>query len=242
MTVQLFIPCYLDQCAPALAQALTDSLNQFGIAWNYPPAQTCCGQFAYNAGEWPAARKLMRHFLQVFGAAETVLCPSASCVLTVRHHYNQLVANVREATLLARLQSRLWEWSEWLARQKPLPWPLTFSGTLVLHHSCAARQLGLLDHLPALLGQVTGLTIRQVSPYYSCCGFGGLFSVKCPELSQAIGESYLQAVLDTGAEGLLSQDLSCLMHLAGIIRARHWPLKIYHLAEILAPPNPYIQK
>lgn len=184
----------------------------------------------------------MRHFLQVFGAAETVLCPSASCVLTVRHHYNQLVANVREATLLARLQSRLWEWSEWLARQKPLPWPLTFSGTLVLHHSCAARQLGLLDHLPALLGQVTGLTIRQVSPYYSCCGFGGLFSVKCPELSQAIGESYLQAVLDTGAEGLLSQDLSCLMHLAGIIRARHWPLKIYHLAEILAPPNPYIQK
>jgi len=199
--------------------------------------QTCCGQFAFNAGEWPAARKLMRHFLRVFGAAETILCPSASCVLTVRQHYQQLVTGYHESERLAQVQYHLWEWSEWLIQQLPLPWSLNFSGTLLFHHSCAARQLGVTDYLSTLLSQVSGLTLREVSPYYSCCGFGGLFSVKCPELSIAIGETYLQAVLDTGVDGLVSHDLSCLMHLEGIIRARRFPLKLYHLAEILAPGN-----
>lgn len=235
MNLKLFIPCYMDQCAPAIAQAVADTLNALAIPWEYPRDQTCCGQFAYNIGEWNAARTLMQHFLQVFGEAETILCPSASCVLMVRYHYPQLAAPRAATNRPAPVPPRIFEWSEWLVTHTPLPWPLTFPATLVLHHSCAARQLGLLDHLRQLLAAVAGLKLVEVSDYFSCCGFGGLFSLKCPELSQAMGEAYLQAVLDTGAEGLVSTDLSCLLHLHGIIQARHWPLQVYHLAEILAP-------
>lgn len=232
----------MDQCAPAVVQALTDALDALGVAWEYPLEQTCCGQFAYNAGEWQAARQLMRHFLQVFGAAETILCPSASCVLTVRQHYQQLAKGLPESGRLAQVQSRLWEWSEWLIQQRPLPWPMAFSGTLALHQSCAARHLGVAAHLSPLLSQVSRLNLKQVSPYYSCCGFGGTFSVNCPELSIAMGETYLRAVLDMGVDGLVSQDLSCLIHLEGIIRARNWPLRLYHLAELLAPGTGFNQK
>ncbi len=211
-------------------------LDRWGVAWDYPEDQTCCGQFAFTIGDLATARRLMRHFLRVFGNRETILCPSASCALMVRRHYPHLARDAGERREIEDLAGRVRELSEWLAKQGPLPWTTQFSGTLVLHRSCKARQLEVLPDARQVLAQVAGLRVAEVSPYYSCCGFGGAFKVQHPRLSRDIGEGYLQAVRATGAQGLVSLDYSCLLHLRGIARDRGWDLRFFHLAEILLQP------
>ncbi len=231
MALQLFIPCFMDQGAPQVAAATASLLGRLGVAWNYPQAQTCCGQFAFTSGDPATARRLMRHFLRVFGQAETILCPSASCSYMVRRNYPQLALNPGELREIEGLAGRVRELSEWLAEWGPLPWTPRFPGTLVLHRSCKARQIGVLPAARQVLSQVAGLKLLEVSPYYACCGFGGVFSALQPQLSQDIGEDYLDAVQATGAQGLVSLDSSCLLHLRGLAQARD--LQFFHLAEIL---------
>lgn len=233
MTVQLFIPCYVDQYAPQVAQALCEILNKLNIPWSYPATQTCCGQFAFNAGDWPTARRLMRHFFRVFHDDQIIVCPSASCVLTVRRHYSQLIETPADAAHLQRLQPLVFEFTEWVTSLLPLPFPLAWPGRIFLHQSCAARQLALLPHFKHLVNLIAHLQPLEISPAYSCCGFGGLFSLKCPDLSQAIGANYLTAVLNTNPAALVSPDVGCLLHLQGILRTNRQTLPLYHVAELI---------
>jgi L-lactate dehydrogenase complex protein LldE len=235
--LKLFIPCFLDQCAPQVASAVAGLPARLGVAAHYPTEQTCCGQFAWTAGDPATARRLMRHFLQVFAGPETILCPSASCTYMVRHCYPQLAEGWREQRAVASLASRVMEFSEWLAGWGPLPWTPGFDGALVLHQSCKARQLGDLDGAREVLLQVNGLELLTISPYYTCCGFGGTFGLQHPELSRDMGEAYLAAVSATGAAGLVSLDYSCLLHLQGLGAAPARNLKFYHLAEIMIRPG-----
>jgi L-lactate dehydrogenase complex protein LldE len=231
--LQLFIPCFLDQCAPQVASAVVRILARLGVVPRYPADQTCCGQFAWTAGDPATARSLMGHFLRVFAGAGTILCPSASCAYMVRHCYPQLAEGPGERRTLAALASRVMELGEWLAGWGPLPWTPRFEGALVLHQSCKARQLGVLPQAREVLSGVEGLTLLTVSPYYSCCGFGGTFSLQHPGLSREMGEAYLAAVSATGATGLVSLDYSCLLHLRGLGLAAARDLKFFHLAEII---------
>ena len=233
MALNLFIPCFLDQCAPAQAAAVAAVLDRLGLAWDYPPEQTCCGQFASTLGDPATARRLMRHFLRVFAGADTILCPSASCTYMVRRCYPELAQDPAERRQAEALAGKTLELSEYLDRRGPLPWTPRFDGSLVLHRSCKARQLGALPGAARLLSQVSGLRLLEVSPYYSCCGFGGVFSVRRPDLAAEIGEAYLEAVAATGAQGLVSLDYSCLMHLKSLAAARGRDLQFFHLAEIL---------
>lgn len=233
MALKLFIPCFLDQAAPQVATAAAALLDRLGLAWDYPEAQTCCGQFACTLGDPATARRLMRHFLRVFGSGDTIICPSASCTLMVRHYYLGLAQNPRERREAEVLAGRTLELSEFIDRSGPLPWTPQFDAPLVLHRSCKARQLGALPGVARVLSQVAGLRLQEVSPYYSCCGFGGVFSVQHPDLSREMGEAYLEAVLATRARGLVSLDYSCLMHLQGLAAARGWDLQFFHPAEIL---------
>jgi L-lactate dehydrogenase complex protein LldE len=233
LALQLFIPCFLDQSAPRVAAAVVTLLNRLGLAWDYPADQTCCGQFAYTLGDPDTARRLMRHFLQVFAGTGTILCPSASCTSMVRQHYPDLAAAGRERREAEALAARTLELSEFLDRLGPLPWTPGFTGSLVLHRSCKARQLGALEGAARVLSQAPGLQLPEVSPYYACCGFGGVFSVQHPELSREIGEAYLEAVAATGARGLVSLDYSCLLHLKSVAAASGRKLEFFHLAEVL---------
>ncbi len=233
MPLKLFIPCFLDQGAPRVAAAAASLLDRLGVAWDYPADQTCCGQFACSVGDPDTARRLLRHFLEVFGQATTIVCPSASCTLMVRHYYPGLAQDPGERRQAEALAARTLELSEFLDRHGPLPWRPRLEAPLVLHRSCKARQLGALTGAARVLSQVAGLQLQEVSPYYSCCGFGGVFSVQHPELAAEIGGAYLEAVLASGARGLVSLDYSCLMHLRGVAAARGWNLQFLHLAEIL---------
>ena len=138
--IKLFIPCFLDQLAPQVAQAVTGLLDRLNVAWGYPEDQTCCGQFAWTVGDVATARRLMRHFLRVFAGDETILCPSASCTYMVRHCYPQLAEGPGERHAVAALAARVMELGEWLDSRGPLPWSPRFGGSLVLHQSCKARR------------------------------------------------------------------------------------------------------
>ena len=216
-------------------------LDRLKVAWDYPGDQTCCGQFAWTVADAPTARRLMRHFLRVFAGAGTILCPSASCTYLVRQCYPQLAEGLKEQRAVAALASRIMELGEWLAGWGPLPWTPRFEASLVLHQSCKARQLGVLPQAREVLSRIQGLELLTISPYYSCCGFGGTFSLQHPGLSRDMGEAYLAAVAATGAAGLVSLDYSCLLHLQGLNVGPGRDLKFYHLAEILAmsgnPPS-----
>jgi L-lactate dehydrogenase complex protein LldE len=234
MGLKLFIPCFLDQCATGVAYAVAGLLDRLGVIWEYPEDQTCCGQFAWTAGDAGTARRLMRHFLRVFDGAETILCPSASCTYLVRHCYPDLAESPRERQAVKSLASRVFELSEWLAQVGPVPWVPKFEDSLVLHQSCKARQLGVLPCARKVLSWINGLKILTVSPYYTCCGFGGIFSLMQPEISREIAEAYMTAVAATGASGLVSLDYSCLLYLKGLEFPAALDLKFYHLSEILA--------
>jgi L-lactate dehydrogenase complex protein LldE len=233
MVCKLFIPCFLDQGAPRVAGAVTEILDRLGVVWEYPPDQTCCGQFAWTVGDWATARRLMRHFLQVFAGAGTIICPSASCTYLVRHCYPELAESPTERGAAEALASRVLELSEFLVQTGPLPWTPRFAGSLVLHASCKAKQLEVLPRARQVLSQVAGLEVRQVSPYFTCCGFGGTFNLMHPELSREMGAAYLNAVAATGPAGLVSLDYSCLLHLQGLEIPAARNLDFYHLAEVL---------
>jgi L-lactate dehydrogenase complex protein LldE len=239
VSLKLFVPCFLDQCAPRVAGAVADLLTRLGVAWEYPQDQTCCGQFAWTTGDVATARRLLGHFLRVFAGDETILCPSASCTYLVRHGFPQLAATPGEQRAIAALAARVLELSEWLQARGPLPWTPGVHRSLVLHQSCKAQQLGLMAGAREVLSQVEGLELATVSPYYTCCGFGGAFSLQHPDLSRDMGEAYLGAVAATGAAGLVSLDYSCLLHLQNLDVPAARDLKFYHLAEILTmAPKP----
>jgi L-lactate dehydrogenase complex protein LldE len=231
--LKLFIPCFLDQAAPGVAGVVAGLLDRLDVVWEYPEAQTCCGQFAWTAGDATTTRRLMRHFLRVFAGTEPILCPSASCTYLVRRCYPELAEGPRERRTVEALAARVLELSEWLGKIGTLPFTPRFTGSLVLHQSCKARQLGALAGARQILAQVEGLEVLTVSPYYGCCGFGGAFSLMQPEISREIGEAYLKAVAFTGASGVVSLDYSCLLHLQGLGVQEARDLKFYHLAEIL---------
>jgi L-lactate dehydrogenase complex protein LldE len=237
MSVKLFIPCFMDQFAPELGETVARLLDGLGLDWDYPPEQTCCGQFALTVGDLATARRLMRHFFRVFGGAEAILCPSASCTLMVRHSYPGLAQGRQEQRQADSLAARTWELSEWLAAQGPLPWKPAFAGALAVHQSCKARQLGALPKAVQVLTQVEGLRLTEVSPFYACCGFGGVFKAQHPELARIIGGAYLEAAAATGATGLVSLDYSCLLHLKSVAAERRLTMGLFHLAELVQPPG-----
>ena len=233
MTVQLFIPCYIDQFSPHVAHSFCNLLDKLNISWNYPEAQTCCGQFAFNAGDWQSARRLMRHFFQVFNGSEPIICPSSSCVLTIRRHYPVLVENSADAANLRRLQPLVFEFTEWLGTLLPLPFPLVWPGRIFLHNSCSARQLNILPGFKQFLSSIQHLQYSELTTYHSCCGFGGFFSFKNPDLALAIGSNYLQSVLATNSTALVSSDIGCLLHLQKILNLHKIKLPMYHLIELI---------
>ena len=141
-----------------MARAVTGLLDRLNVARGYPEDQTCCGQFAWTVGDPATARRLMRHFLRVFAGAETILCPSASCTYMVRQCYPQLAEGRQEQRAVAALASRVMELGEWLAGWGPLPWTPRFEGSLVLHQSCKARQLGVLIAPGRSCPRLTGLS------------------------------------------------------------------------------------
>lgn len=250
MEVALFVPCYVDQLAPAVAMAALRVLQSAGCEVSYDPSQTCCGQPFLNLGLRPEASRLARGHLARFAAAQAVVCPSASCVASVRHHFGELGEGLDEGGRETR--ERTFELGEFLVRRLDrVQLGARFAHRVAILPSChGLRELGLgspserpdggtRDTTRTLLEAVEGLELCEPVRVDECCGFGGAFSVGFPELSARVGRDKLRALGATGAEYVTSTDVSCLMHLGGLrARAGFGPEPI-HLAEILdARPQP----
>jgi L-lactate dehydrogenase complex protein LldE len=243
--VGLFIPCYVDQLAPAVGEATVAVLERAGCTVDYDPAQTCCGQPFWNLGLASEATRLACAHLERFARHDAVVCPSASCVATVRRHYPSLGVGLDAAG--RRTRERCFELTEFLVRELGrVELGARFPHEVALLASChGLRELDLghpsegahpateVGPTERLLRAVEGLELRMPSRD-ECCGFGGAFAVEFPEVSGRIGRDKLADLAATGAEYVTATDTSCLLHLDGIRRRLGSGPKAIHVAEILA--------
>jgi L-lactate dehydrogenase complex protein LldE len=236
--LSLFIPCFVDQLLPQVAVDTVKVLRRIGYEVDYPEAQTCCGQPAFNTGYWDDARPCAERFVQVFKHADVVVCPSGSCVTMVRKFYADLLNSTLRGDALA-LASRTFELSEFLVKVAAVTQVgATFPHAVTYHASChGLRELHLRDEPLQLLRQVNGLKLIEMARSEECCGFGGTFATKFADISAAMGISKAENVAATGAEFVTAVDPSCLLHLEGILGKRHAPVRAIHLASILAQEN-----
>ncbi|MEW6635245.1 MAG: (Fe-S)-binding protein [Actinomycetota bacterium] len=238
MRVALFIPCFVDLVSPEVGVSVVRVLRRLGCEVVYPEGQTCCGQPAFNSGYFDEARAMARRFMDVFERWDHVVCPSGSCTTMVSHYYPFLFQNLPDERRRAEaLGSRVREFSDFLvnvlgARELGA----RYEGRAVFHCGChQRRELGVLEEPRELLGNVEGLDLVDWENEELCCGFGGTFSVKMPEVSTAMADEKIRALERSGADTVVSCDSSCLMHLGGRLRRTGRDTRVYHLAQILDP-------
>ena len=235
--VALFITCLGDQFFPQVGESVVRILRRLGVEVTFNPTQTCCGQPAFNTGYPQEAREVATRVLDLFDDADYVVAPSGSCTSMIRVFYPELFAGdparLRKAQ---QLGERFFEFSEFLVNVlKVEDVGASFPRRVAYHDSChLLRELGIEEQPRKLIRAVRGLELLELEDNQLCCGFGGTFSVKFPEVSVAMGEDKLRAATAAGAEVLVANDSGCLMHLAGVIHRQGLPLKTMHLAELLA--------
>jgi L-lactate dehydrogenase complex protein LldE len=236
MDVQLFVPCFMDQLYPETAFNTIKVLEKAGCRVRYNENQTCCGQPAFNAGFRDEARAVCAKFLKDFSGNEIIVTPSASCAGFIRNYYSLLFENSATNSDLKYLKQQVFELSDFLVNKiKVTEFGASLNAKAVYHDSCAGlRECGIKQEPRILLAGVSGLELVEMKDVETCCGFGGTFAVKFEPISVAMGEQKAQHAADTGAEYLISTDMSCLMHIQGVIDNKGLPLKSLHLADVLA--------
>ncbi|MEY3921212.1 MAG: hypothetical protein RL634_973 [Bacteroidota bacterium] len=236
MDVHVFIPCFIDQLYPDAGFNTIKVLEKVGCKVHYNPKQTCCGQPAFNAGYWGEAKEVCNKFIDDFQHAETIVIPSASCAGFVKNYYSKIYDNAPNQKDIKQFQGKVFELSDFLINQLKIEdVGASFHGKVAYHDSCAAlRECNLRIEPKLLLSKVRGLELLEIKENETCCGFGGTFSVKFEGISTAMGEQKVKNIVDTNADYLVSTDLSCLMHLNGIIQKKGHSIKSMHLADILA--------
>jgi len=235
MKVSLFIPCLTDQFFPRVGLNLVKILKKAGASVDYPMEQTCCGQPAFNSGYHEEAIELAQRFLQVFRTAEYIVAPSGSCTSMVRIFYPEIVHDHNLRELLHEVTSKTYEFSEFLVNVMGIkdlgarfPYKVTY------HDAChLLRELKVKDPPRELIRHVRDIEFVEMDNSEGCCGFGGTFSVKFPEISTAMAEDKATAISASGAEYVVANDSSCLMQIAGYMSRKGISVKPLHLAELL---------
>lgn len=236
MKVALFATCVADQAFPDVAHSVVRVLRRHGCEVTFPRAQVCCAQPALNSGYFAEARRVAAQLLEALSGAEYVVTPSGSCAAMIRHHYASLFENDPARLAEAeRLSASIYEFSQFMINVlKVERLEGSFPHSVTFHPSChASRLLGARAEPLSLLRAVPDLELRPLANADDCCGFGGTFALKLPEISGAIADEKLQHVRDTGARYLVGTDLGCLMHLAGRMRRRGVTVDALHIAELV---------
>ncbi len=236
MRVQLFIPCFVDQLFPQTAFNMVSVLEKAGCIVDYNTNQTCCGQPAFNAGFRDEAKEVCSKFIRDFSGADYVVAPSASCVGFIRNYYPQIFDNSSVHNPVKDLQKRTFEFSEFLVNILQVDdFGAALQGKATYHDSCAGlRECRIKEEPRRLLSKVRGLELLEMKDVETCCGFGGTFAVKFEAISISMADQKVTNALETGADYIISTDLSCLMHLDGFIRKNNLPIKTRHIADVLA--------
>ena len=236
MNVHVFIPCFVDQLYPTAGFNTIKVLEKAGCTVSYNPEQTCCGQPAFNAGYWGESREVCNKFINDFSGAEYIVMPSASCTGFIKNYYPKIYDNASNQKDIKGFQEKVYELSDFLVNILNIDdLGAHFDGVATYHDSCAAlRECKIKSEPRKLLEKVKGLKLIDLKDNETCCGFGGTFAVKFEGISVAMGEQKVQHIVNTDADYLISTDLSCLMHIGGIMEKMALPIKSLHLADVLA--------
>jgi L-lactate dehydrogenase complex protein LldE len=235
MRITLFIPCLVDYFYPATGIAMVEVLRRIGVEIDYRSSQTCCGQPAMNTGYRHEAHAVAGRWLKVFDRSQYIVAPSGSCVSMVRNLYTELFDGGLSEEQKA-LCARTFEFSEFLVKiLKVTDVGARFEERVTYHDAChLLRELGVKDEPRILLRNVRGLEFIELEDSSRCCGFGGTFAVKFPELSTAIVEQKVASIEKSGARYVVANDSSCLMNIEGYLRRHGSLVQSIHLTEILA--------
>jgi L-lactate dehydrogenase complex protein LldE len=235
--VGLFATCLVDAMRPSVGFAAARLLRRAGCRVSVPRAQTCCGQPAYNAGDRRNARAIAAAVVADFEGFDYVVVPSGSCAGMLRRHYPEILKDDPAMAPRARaLAEKSWELVAFLTDvMKMESVEASYAGVAAYHDSCSAlRELGISEQPRRLLGSVAGLRLSEIADGDACCGFGGTFCVKYPEISDHMLSAKVRAIEATGADLVLAADLGCLLNIAGKLSRLGSRVRVRHVAEILA--------
>ena len=238
--VALLVTCLVDLMRPQIGFAAVQLLERAGCVVEVPEAQTCCGQPAYNSGDRADAKKIAIQVIEAFGGFDYIVAPSGSCAGMVRVHFPELFADDPVwGPKAVELAARTYELTQFLVdvmgRKDVVTADASVRTAIALYHdSCSGlRELGIKTQPRTLLKAVPGLAVRDYSGSETCCGFGGTFCIKYPDVSDRIVTQRLADLAQTPGHMLLGGDLGCLMNLAGKLRREGSPLRVFHVAEVL---------
>ena len=236
MTIDIYIPCFIDQFYPATGFNMIRILEKLGHKVHYNPEQTCCGQMAFNSGFWEEAKAIGSKFIKDFPNNRPVVGPTASCTGYVKNYFHELFHNTSLHIEYKQLHRNIYEFTDFVVNNLGVTdVGATFMHTVTYHDSCAAlREYGVKDEPRKLLAEVKGLNLIEMKETEVCCGFGGTFAVKNEPISTAMADQKIENAINTGAEYIVSADSSCLMHMQGYIDKHKLPIKTIHIIDVLA--------
>lgn len=236
MKVQLFVPCFVDQLFPETAFNMVRVLEKLGCEIQYNSEQTCCGQPAFNAGFLSECRAVAKKFTGDFNPDSPIVTPGGSCTGFIRNYYAQLFTKNTAGDNKLPIQKQVYEFTEFVVDVLGVTdVGAAFQAKVTYHDACGAlRECRIKDAPRKLLQKVKGLELVEAPDCEVCCGFGGTFAVKFEPISIGMGEQKVLNAMEIGADHIVSTDLSCLMHLDGYIRKHKYPVKVKHIADLLA--------
>jgi len=236
--VAYFVTCIVDTVFPTIGEAALDVLGRVGVKLEFPQAQTCCGQPAFNSGFNREARQVAEHFLDVFAGYEAIITPSGSCAAMLRHYYPELFRGHRRQAEAQHIALRTYELTQYLVDVlgvtdvgASLPRPMRAA----IHDACHGyRGLGIARQPRLLLRNVKNLTLVEMPGHDQCCGFGGLFAIKMSAISRAMLSDKLSAINAARCDFVITGDASCMMHINGGLSRVGASARVMHVAEVLA--------
>ena len=242
--VSIFATCVVNHIYPNVGMSVSNVLNKLGISTTVEVTQVCCGQPFFNSGYWSDARKLGKKFLELYNSVEDdIVIPSGSCTSMIRNHYPDLFEEDDDLlTIIDDVNSRIYEFTEYVScileyDDRKLDVEKKFSGQtpkVTYHEAChLSRELGIKEEPRKLLNLVDGVEFIEMPKSEVCCGFGGLFSIKFPDISSAMMNEKIDSIRSVDCEFVTSSDSSCLMNIGGGLEKNNIPTKPMHIAEIL---------
>jgi L-lactate dehydrogenase complex protein LldE len=235
--VGLFVTCLVDLFRPTIGFAAVKLIEEAGCTVEVPSAQTCCGQPAYNSGDRDDTKAIARNTIKAFEEYDYIVAPSGSCAGMLKKHYPALFkGDAKWEARASDFAGKVHELVSFLVDIRGVQSvPARFSGSVTYHDSCSGlRELGVRAQPRALLGSIKGLKLKELKEADVCCGFGGTFCVKYPDISNGIVEKKTERIEETGAGMLLAGDLGCLMNMAGKLKREGSKVETRHVAEVLA--------
>ncbi len=235
--IGLFVTCLVDLYRPGVAFAAIKLLEDAGYRVEVPQSQTCCGQPAFNNGDFGGTREIARQVIDAFADFDYVVGASGSCIGTIKMHYPELFEDEPEWLAKARdLSARAFELTSFLTDIAGIDSvESSFGGEVTYHDSCSGlRELGIKQQPRKLLGSIEGVSIREMQHSETCCGFGGTFCVKFPEISTRLASDKVDNICNSKAQVLIGGDLGCLLNIGGRLQRLDKPVRVFHVAEVLA--------